>query len=486
MDRSAFDWLNRALLLLGLAFVVSSCDDDLSRPDPDPDPEPEPEFPAVVAVGVIDSTGPIFRSLDVDLDSAARVEVFYTPTTGGRVFHVRSDLHQPRHEVALHRLRPNTEYQVAVRTYRPNTTSDSIFRLTVATDSLPVPLRALNYTVTGEAGFPLLMVPIRGNTLGGWQGQVAVESDGTVVWYYQSAGGTLVAKPVPGTHDMIFIEGGFPSDAGRNGIVRVTPDGRIAALLDRSTAGVAFGQIHHDATAVDDQRVYFLAYDTMTVRDTIVNGEAVWEWNMVTGAVVKRWSSWDFFDWDTDRGPGVTPQGWLHANSIMVGPRGNVVVSSRSLNQVFSISSDFDSIEYRVGGPNATIAVAPDDRFVGQHSAWELPGGRLLLFDNRGAGPDSIQDSRSLELQMNGDSAWRVWQYDPVPDVFSPLRGGVYRLDNGNSVTVFASLPFQVHETTPDGTVVWTLNADSRSFSDTFRVAPWPSIAGEIEVDAMP
>ena len=65
------------------------------------------------------------------------------------------------------------------------------------------------------------------------------------------------------------------------------------------------------------------------------------------------------------------------------------------------------------------------------------------------------------------------------------VRGGTYRLASGNTMTVFASMPFAMHETAPDGGVVWSMTGDSR-FTNAFRVAPWTSIAGEVEVDAMP
>jgi hypothetical protein len=128
------------------------------------------------------------------------------------------------------------------------------------------------------------------------------------------------------------------------------------------------------------------------------------------------------------------------------------------------------------------VGLSDDDTFVGQHAAWELPGGRLLLFDNQGGDNGA---SRALELQLEPDTAYAVSQYDPEPDVASPLRGGVYRLANGNTVAIFASIPFKVHETTPAGAVVWSFDGDM-SFTSTFRVTPWESIAGESEVDAMP
>ena len=476
MNRSFPSALRRPrVLVFALALVAGGCDDDPSGPDP------LVPLPDVASVVVVDTAGSIFRSLEVELDDSAAVEVFYTPVDGGTIFRMRADSLRTSHSILLPRLRAETDYVYAVRAYDATRAADSIFHGAFTTDALPPELTQFDYSVSGTSTFPMLMVPFRSTTLG-WAGQVAIESDGTIVWYIESSGGTLVAAPVPGTHDMVFIENGFPNDGGRNGIVRVTPDAEVIALLERE--GGAFGQIHHDMTAVDDERVLFLAYDTMTVRDTVVNGEAVWEWNTVTGEVTKKWSSWDFFDWDLDRAPGSSPQGFLHANSISIGPRGNVVVSSRSLDQVFSIAPDFQSLEWRVGGINATHPTSEADRFIGQHSAWELPGNRLLLFDNRGGGPANDR-SRALELEIGQDSAWMAWEYVSEPPLSSPLRGGVYRLPNGNTVTVYSSTPFHVHETTPAGALVWSMTGDV-AFTNTFRVTPWQNIAGEVEVDAMP
>lgn len=463
----------RTLVLL-TALGLAACDDDEPVGPDGPGPLPD-----VVSAEVVDTAGSIFRSLRVTLAEEGPIEVFYQPTAGGRVFRMVADSLALTHDVLMPRLRQDTEYHFAVRSYNEEESSDSIVRGTFATDSLPADLLAFQYSVTGTSSFPILMVPFRS---GGWAGQVGIESDGAIVWYMESAGGTLVAAPVPNSHDMLFIENGFPNDGGRNGIVRAGPRRDVVALLERTDS--PFGRIHHDMTALDESRVLFLAYDTQTVRDTLINGEAIWEWDMTTGEVVKRWSSWDFFDWDDDRGPGSAPAGWLHANSITVGPRGNIVVSSRSWNQVFSIASDWESIEWRIGGPNSTVGLDAEDVFVGQHSATEVADGRVLLFDNRGGGAANDQ-SRSIELEIDGDTAYSVWEYSPEPPILATLRGGTYRLANGNTVTIFPAIPFEVHEVTPAGDVVWKMLADE-DFTATFRAAPWPSIAGETEVDTMP
>jgi hypothetical protein len=465
----------RTLVFLTATAAIAACDES-TGPGGGPGPLPD-----VVTAEVIDTAGSIFRSLRVTLAEEAPIEVFYQPVAGGRVFRMIADSAAIEHSVLLPRLRAETDYAFAVRSYNEDGPADSIARGTFTTDSLPTIIASVDPTITGTASFPILMVPFR---TGDFRGQIAIEADGSVVWYRPSAGTALVAKPIPGSHDMLFIEGGFPGEAG-NAITRVDPWGRQVARLERGDAS-PFGQIHHDLTALDGERALFIAFDTQTVRDTLVNGEALWEWNMTTGAVTKRWSSWDFIDWDTERDPLVPATQWLHANSVAIGPRGNYVVSFRTISQVISIAADFQSLEWRVGGPGATVGVSAQDRFVGQHAASEVAPNRLLLFDNKGGGAADTT-SRTLEFAIDGDTAYTVMAYEPAPPISGPLRGGTYRLASGNTLSIFAAAPFAVHETTAAGSVAWSLTTpgDLR-FTNTFRAAPWPDIAGEIEVDAMP
>ena len=70
----------------------------------------------------------------------------------------------------------------------------------------------------------------------------------------------------------------------------------------------------------------------------------------------KRWSSFDFLDPYADRGSIFFEDNWMHANSLWLNPRGNVILGSNFLSQIISISPDFGQLEWRLGGPNATIA----------------------------------------------------------------------------------------------------------------------------------
>ena len=73
---------------------------------------------------------------------------------------------------------------------------------------------------------------------------------------------------------------------------------------------------------------------------------------------------------------------WLHTNAISIGPRGNVVMSMHFINQVVSIASDYQSIEWRLGGPESTFTMSDELRFSGQHTAAEVETNRVLLFEN--------------------------------------------------------------------------------------------------------
>lgn len=458
----------RALIVLTLAFLPAACDDDPSRPDAG--------RADIVTASVVDTAGPITRWLRVDLDAEGAVEIFYEPVDGGRTFRMRADSAADSHEVYLPRLLADTTYDYAVRVFDAAGASDSIVRGTFTTGSLPASITNIDIDIEGMASFEVMILGQGQNAGAGmFGGQIGIEPDGTVVWYFPSTGFPLAARPMPGSHDLAFLDG------GQQGIVRVAPDGRIVARL--VTEGGVFGHVHHDIAPSGPDRVLYIQKDTQTVGGTLVTGEALWEWNTTTGAVEKKWSVFDHLDWETDRTPASVSTNWLHANALSIGPRGNVVMSLNRLNQVISIAADFQSIEWRLGGPNETHGLAPQDTFIQQHSPFELPGNRVILFDNF-AGGEPDEYSRAVEFQLEEDTAYVVWEYAPEPPINADLRSGIYRLENGNSLVTFSVLPLIVDEVTPAGQRVWRFTG--HEMTPAFRAVPLPSIAGELRVDAMP
>lgn len=240
-------------------------------------------------------------------------------------------------------------------------------------------------------------------------------------------------------------------------------------------------QQHHDVVATPDDALLFLAFDRRKLDGDTLAGEAIWEWRPEEGSATRRWSSWDHMDPAVDRGPRFGTE-WLHANSLHVGPRGNTVVSFHYLNQVASIARDWDAFEWRLGGVNATIPVPEADRFTGQHTARELPGDRVVLFDNR---LEQQQPSRAVELDIAGPQAQVVWSWAPGDGNHSSAVSSARRLPGGSTLVGFgmsaglvnSTGPIEVFEVGPDGAVAWHLEVGGPMVM--FRAEPLWTIAGE-------
>src|SRR5688500_6048719 len=126
----------------------------------------------------------------------------------------------------------------------------------------------------------------------------------------------------------------------------------------------------------------------------------------------------------------------LHAISLHVGPRGNILVSFHYINQVISIAADWKSIEWRLGGVRPTVAVAPEHQTSAQHTAAEIEPNRILMFDNRTALQPPY--SRAVEYVIEGDRATQVWEWRPPHDNYASAVSAARRLANGDRLGAFA------------------------------------------------
>jgi hypothetical protein len=298
-----------------------------------------------------------------------------------------------------------------------------------------------------------------------------------VVWYYRTEGaGTGSTRRANG--NFVFLD----LDVG---LVEVAPDGRVVAVLGQDTVD---RNIHNEVIVGPQNAVLFLALDRQVVNDTVIAGEAIWEWTPETGVERKVWSAWDHLSTAADWGPRSRVTDWLHANSLSVGPRGNVVMSFNFLNQIVSIAADFASFEWRLGGPNATIEVADEDRFSGQHTAAEIGEDRVLMFDN---GFERAEDySRAVEFELNGTVAQKFWEFRPPVDNWSRAISSARRLTNGNTFITFgmsegllgSSGPIEVYEVTPVLEIQWHLVVSGEA-SFMYRATPLANIGGELSAN---
>jgi hypothetical protein len=457
------------ILLLALPLLIAACSDSPSDSGPPP---------AVQSVAV-DSAGPIFRYLAITLARPAGVQVTYWED-GESKLRVIADSTSATHRIFLPRLRAGRTFHYEVQSIGSGGAPGTAVMGDLRTSALPADLAALTITAQGTPTEPLTMIELMITTTG-YNGALIADEEGQIVWFWRTRSQINgVSKLANG--DFVMLED--------SGLVVLSPDARVRTRLVNGS-DKPYGLIHHDALVTSTNTVLFLARDTRIIRDTSVVGEAIWEWNPASGAVTKKWTAFDHFDWTRDRGAQSAPPNWMHANSLMIGPRGNIVVSLRNMDEVFSISSDYRTIEWRLGGNFPTLAMAPADKFWSQHSAVELPNNRLLLFDN-GFSPITPRGwSRAIEYQLdlNARTATRVWEYRPQPDIFATRVGSVARLSNGNTVVAFGwgqgandAYPITVREISSGGQLVSALNLSRPQFDRVYRMKPMKSIAGETVV----
>jgi len=164
------------------------------------------------------------------------------------------------------------------------------------------------------------------------------------------------------------------------------------------------------------------------------NHNLVWEWN-----------TFDHFP-ITDATPDIDLTSsyilYCHINSFFIDTDGNLVISSRHLDEVTKINKSTGDIMWRLGGTKCknnqfTFTNDTHDNFIGfshQHDVQRLPNGHLILFDNGNLKTE--KSSRAVEYEINEvtKTVTKVWEYYHNPAIFTEAMGSVQRLPNGNTL----------------------------------------------------
>ena len=403
---------------------------------------------------------PFARTLRVELDRAAEITVEYW-TDGDPRLRVQGTA-SPSATVALTRLRPK-------RSYRYEIVGTSVSG-TFTSDTVPADLAASLGTATGRRTTPLVLLHLYEPS--GFKGYAMLDEHDEVVWYWRTADFPYgVTRRANG--DLVLM------DQAR-GLVEVDAAGAVVHELAQDLAN---REMHHDAIVSPSNTVLFIAFDDRVVNGATVRGDAIWEWTPETGALEKRWTSWDHFSLaDT---PAPRGREWMHANALAIGPRQNVLLSVHHWNQVVSITADWRTIEWRLGGANATHPLPRADSFSGQHTAREIAAGRVLLFDN---GTDRGGYSRAVEYSLEEGTARTLWEWRSQPLNFASAVGSARRLANGHTLIAFgmraglvgSTGPTEVYEVDAAGTPVWHLVTRTQTM---YRAEPMTSVGAERPVE---
>lgn len=480
-----------------LALFAAGCGDDESAP------------PEIVSHSAeISSGNALIAEITATLDRAGLVYVEYENAEAGKFRTATTDEPAVEHRAPMLRLRPETTYSytvVAVNGEGEETRSDSG---TFTTGELPPALSTLNIEATGTPSSELLLLDHR-EIEGSWF--FMLDGDAQIVWYYESPNpvedvpyptGAVVQKP---NHNLVYqLNNPFSICCIRE----ITPTGRI---VDNLAAGPANGFPHRALLLMPDGNVLYAAWTYRVIDDTanegdaetLVEGLALRVWDQETGLSREIWNAFDGIGTDVRGGwsTGNTasypnevtlqehtpPIRWSGANSVQIGPRGNIIVSIPNFSQVISISPDYQRVEWKLGGPESTFTFEdPADRFYRQHTAQQLPNGNILMFDNGRNRPEEEGGnySRALELALNDYDlvARKVWEYRHDPDLYAVNRSSAYRLENGNTLLNFVTDPRVVVEVAPDGTEVFKAEISGERMQGSFRAYAIDSVMGETRV----
>ena len=331
---------------------------------------------------------------------------------------------------------------------------------------------------------------------------VMFDQDGQIVWYY------IVPDEIPLIHTGITVvhraNGNLLYMARAFGLEEITPDGQVVRLVEVDSRGIQ--EIHHDLIELPGNQVLFLGLETRTIDDTInggprnlrVLGDTLRTLSLDSGIEQQVWSAFNVLD-PTQRPPEwigrkyANAEDWTHANTVSVGPTGNIVLSLRQLNQVISLSPDFKDLQWKLGGPGSSFSFPdPDDRFYAQHDATQLANGHVVMFDNGNFRPGEYSRGLELDLDFATMTARKVWEYRPALDLYSERFGSASRQASGSTLISFGwreapDDPVVLAEARPDGSAAWTLELAMRGTRPIiYRAYVWQTLTGETSVDPTP
>lgn len=198
--------------------------------------------------------------------------------------------------------------------------------------------------------------------------------------------------------------------------------------------------------------------------------------------LVFEWLSYDYFNILDAVHLNLTQHtlDYIHMNSIAVDYDGNIIISSRHLDEVTKINRQNGDIIWRLGGENNDFAFIDDNFGISyQHFARPVEGkqNNYIVFDN--GNYHNPRFSRAVEFHLDtlNMTASKVWEYRHTPDRYTPWMGNAQRLPNGNTLINYAdgSLP-KATEVSESGEIVY--EGDFVSYTHCYRTFrfEWESV----------
>jgi len=348
----------------------------------------------------------------------------------------------------------------------------------LAADSLPSDfpnIRAAVYGVTAPGRLFLsdfqLGVPIPSHLM-------ILENNGTPFFQRELPGISLDFKLQPNGRLTYF-----DAAAGRHYALNARYE-----VVDSFQCGNGYTTDGHDLVVLPNGHAFMMSYDTqiMDLSQIVVGGRYD---ARVIGLIIQeldrdrnvvfQWRSWDHFQITDIVSHPLTAKlvDYVHGNSIDVDPDGNIIISSRHMNEVTKISRATGDILWRLGGKNNQFTFINEPiSFSHQHCARRLPDGHIILFDNGNFRTPLFSRAVEYAIDEVQKTATLVWQYRLNPDVFSVATGSVQRLSNGNTLIGWGTANPTLTEVAPNGSLVSELTFDPGVGSYRAFRFEWPPV----------
>lgn len=202
----------------------------------------------------------------------------------------------------------------------------------------------------------------------------------------------------------------------------------------------------HELRVLSNGYALVMAYDTQVVNmSTIVQGGdtaalvvgTIYQKIDPDNNVVFQWRSWDHYDITDALHENLLLHhiDAVHGNAIELDNDGNLLVSSRHLDEITKINIITGDILWRFGGLHNQFTYLNDSiPFHYQHAVRRISNGNITLYDNGNFHTPPYSRAAEYHLDEVNKTAELKWQYVNNPIVFGTWGGYVQRLENGNTL----------------------------------------------------
>jgi len=265
------------------------------------------------------------------------------------------------------------------------------------------------------------------------------------------------------------------------------------SLIDGFSCENGYSTDFHEFLLLDNDHSILMSYDFQTIRmDTIVQGgdsSAV-----VIGLVIQeldseknvifQWRSWDHIEiTDATEDIDLTAHtiDYIHGNAIDIDGDGNLLLSSRHLDEITKINRQNGEIIWRWGGvkskKNEFLFINDPITFSHQHDIRYTDNGTYTIYDNGNL--HSPRFSRSLEYELDeiAKTATLIWKFNNEPNTYARAMGSSVKLTNDNMLIGWG-LHYNkrsVSEIKKDGTVALELILPDTIYNYRAFKFPWKS-----------